>query len=50
MNNGVPNCPECGGKGMCDKHNLEHLRWCAETAQNKFMEELRIQSRKKEKK
>ena len=50
MDNGVPDCPECGGKGMCPKHLLELLKYEAQTAQNEYMEELRLQSRKKEKK
>ncbi len=36
MNKGVPDCPECGGKGMCDKHRLEYLEWVYNTAKNEY--------------
>lgn len=41
MNNGVPDCPECGGKGLCDKHNLEYLEWVYKTACNEYEAALR---------
>lgn len=46
MDKGVPDCPDCGGKGMCSKHKLEYLKWVAETAQQAYMNELKTQSRK----
>lgn len=36
MNNGVPDCPDCGGKGMCDKHRVEYLKWVYNTAKDEF--------------
>lgn len=36
MNNGVPDCPDCGGKGMCDKHRLEYLEWVYNTAKDEY--------------
>ena len=36
MDNGIPNCPDCGGKGMCDKHRLEYLKWVYNTAKDEF--------------
>jgi len=36
MNKGVPNCPECGGKGMCDNHKREYLKWVYETARDEY--------------
>ena len=36
MDKGVPNCPDCGGKGMCDKHRLEYLEWVYKTARDEF--------------
>jgi len=36
MNTGVPECPECGGKGMCDLHKLEYLKWIHETARDEY--------------
>ena len=36
MNKGIPNCPDCGGKGMCDKHRLEYLEWVYNTAKDEF--------------
>ena len=45
----VTGCPKCCDKpsiGLCPKHKLEYLKWFAETAQNEYMEELRVQSRK----
>ncbi|GAG68122.1 unnamed protein product [marine sediment metagenome] len=48
MDKGIPNCSDCGGKGMCPKHKLEYLKWVADTAQNEYLEELRNQSQKQE--
>ena len=36
MDKGVPNCPDCGGKGMCDKHRLEYLEWVYNTTKDEF--------------
>ncbi len=36
MNNGIPDCPDCGGKGMCDKHKVEYLGWVCDTAINEY--------------
>ena len=41
MDKGVPNCPDCGGKGMCDKHRLEYLEWVYKTARDEFEAALR---------
>ena len=50
MNSGCRKCDknfiEYGRQ--CPKHLLEYLKWVAEQAQDDYMEELRIQSRKKE--
>ena len=43
-------CPDCNSRGgigpRCDKHQLEWLKYEAETAQNAYLEELKKQSRK----
>lgn len=45
-------CPKCdvttlvGMRDLCPKHKLEWLKYEAETAQNKYLEELKRQSRK----
>lgn len=36
LDKGVPNCPDCGGKGMCDKHELEYLEWIYEVARDNY--------------
>ena len=36
MNKGIPDCPDCGGKGMCDEHKLEYLKWVYETARDEY--------------
>lgn len=36
MNNGVPDCPDCGGKGMCEEHKIEYLKWVYETARDEY--------------
>ena len=46
-------CRECDKNFIlngdrCPKHRLEYLKWVAEQAQDDYMEELRMQSRKKE--
>ena len=41
MNKGIPNCPDCGGKGMCDKHKVEYLEWVYKTARDEFEAALR---------
>ena len=40
MDKGVPNCPDCGGKGMCDKHKIEYLKWEFEKAQGAYEDEI----------
>lgn len=40
MNEGIPDCPDCGGKGMCDKHKLEYLQYEYEKAENAYEDEL----------
>lgn len=45
MDKGIPDCPDCGGKGMCDKHKREYLKWVYETARNEYyasLEEYRM--------
>jgi len=56
MDNGVPDCPECGGKGMCIKHKTEYLRWVYETARDEYeaamkeyKKELELKIRKEQK-
>ena len=44
MNNGVPDCPECGGKGMCDEHKLEYLKYEADKAKREYEAELKNQT------
>ncbi len=48
MNNGVPDCPECGGKGMCDFHKIEYLQDEAIKAMTAYRDELEKQVKKKE--
>lgn len=36
MDKGVPDCPDCGGKGMCDEHKREYLKWVYETARDEY--------------
>lgn len=36
MDSGVPDCPDCGGKGLCEKHRLEYLEWVYNTAKNEY--------------
>ncbi len=43
MNNGVPDCPDCGGKGMCIEHNCEYLKWVYETARDEYEAALKEQ-------
>ena len=43
MDKGVPNCLDCGGKGLCDKHKLEYLTWVYTTARNELEAELKKQ-------
>lgn len=49
MNKGIPDCPDCGGKGMCDEHNLEYLKWEHEKALNAYEDEILKQERKEAK-
>ena len=48
MNTGCPDCDRSFAEKQryCDKHNLEYLKYLAETAQNDYLEELKKQSRK----
>ena len=48
MDNGVPDCPECGGKGMCDEHKREYLKWVYETARDEYYASLTEQITKLE--
>lgn len=48
MDNGVPDCPECDGKGMCDKHKLEYLKYEADLAQIRYEGELLKQLKPKQ--
>ena len=41
MDKGVPDCPDCGGKGMCDEHRLEYLEWVYETAREEYLAAIR---------
>ncbi|KKL03670.1 hypothetical protein LCGC14_2623770, partial [marine sediment metagenome] len=41
MDSGVPNCSDCGGKGMCDKHKVEYLEWAYNTARNEYLAAIR---------
>jgi len=36
MNEGVPDCLDCGGKGLCLKHKAEYLEWVYKTARDEF--------------
>ena len=36
MNKGIPDCPDCGGKGMCLNHRVEYLQWVYETARDEY--------------
>lgn len=40
MDKGIPDCPDCGGKGMCDKHKIEYLKWEFEKAQSAYEDEI----------
>lgn len=46
LNNGIPECPDCGGKDMCDKHNVELLKYEAETARKEYEEAKKEYERK----
>ena len=48
MDKGVPNCPDCGGKGMCDEHKREYLKWVYETARDEYYSALEEQVAKLE--
>lgn len=48
MNEGVPDCPDCGGKGMCDKHKLEYLQYEAIKAMTAYRDELLKQAKEQE--
>lgn len=45
MDEGVPDCPDCGGKGMCDEHKLEYLQYEAITAMTAYRDELLKQTK-----
>ncbi len=36
LDKGVPDCPDCGGKGMCLNHRVEYLKWIYETARDEY--------------
>jgi len=36
LDKGIPYCSDCGGKGMCDHHKLEYLKWVYETARDDY--------------
>lgn len=36
MDKGIPDCPDCGGKGMCLNHRVEYLQWVYETARDAY--------------
>lgn len=36
MDKGIPDCPDCGSKGMCDKHKVEYRAWVCDTAINEY--------------
>lgn len=48
MNEGIPDCPDCGGKGMCGKHKLEYLKYEYEKAENAYEDELFKQEQERE--
>lgn len=41
MDEGIPDCPDCDGKGMCDKHRCEYLEWVYNTARNEYLAAIR---------
>ncbi len=43
MNKGIPDCPDCGGKGMCDEHKREYLKWVYEVARDEYYSALEKQ-------
>lgn len=46
MDKGIPDCTDCGGKGMCDEHKLEYLEWVYKTAHQQYKAELVKQTAK----
>jgi len=48
MDKGVPDCPDCGDKGMCDEHRREYLKWVYETAREEYFISLTEQVEKLE--
>ncbi len=50
MDKGVPDCPECGGKGMCDEHRLEYLQYEAIKAMTAYRDAILEQVKKQERK
>ncbi len=46
MNNGIPDCPDCGGKGMCDSHKLEYLYYEYDKTRNALRAEIKKQKDK----
>ena len=36
MDKGIPDCPDCGGEGMCLEHKCEYLQWVYETAKDEY--------------
>ena len=51
MDKGIPDCPDCGGKGMCDEHKCEYLEWVYNTAREEYLAAIfkRIQSKTRRK-
>lgn len=47
----VTGCPKCDepSTGLCNKHKLEYLKYCADTARNEYEAELKDQNRKEQK-
>ena len=46
MNKGVPDCPDCDGKGMCDEHKLEYLYYEYDKTRKALMAEIKKQKKK----
>lgn len=46
MNKGIPDCLDCGGKGMCEKHKLEYLYYEYDKAHKAFRAEQKKQKDK----
>ncbi len=46
----ITGCPKCGdpSTGLCNKHKLEYLKYCADTARNEYEVELKEQNERKQ--